>query len=245
MDTAGAVVGPLLALALVSLTHDNLRLILALAFIPGAIGALLVLTVRDIRHTHAVQETWFRFSAMPRTFRAYLLAWGVFAVANSSDVFLILRAGQLGYGTAAVIGLYVLYNLVYAAASPYLGGLSDRIGRKRVMRGGLIVFALVYLGFAFVRAPWQLWVLFAVYGLYVAATEGVGKALAVDLVSKDRRGSAVGVLGTVTGVATLLASTAAGVLWSTLGPSAAFLFGAAGALGSAVLFTVLRPLRES
>ncbi len=243
MDTMGAVVGPLVALALVWATNDNIRLILLLAFIPGLIGALLVLAVRDIAHTPVNAPAWLRWSAMPDGFRAYLVAWGVFALGNSSDVFLILRASQMGYGTPLVIGLYVLYNVVYALSSPSLGGLSDRIGRKRVMLGGLLVFALVYAGFALITSAWQLWILFAVYGLYVASTEGVGKALAVDLVPREVRGRALGVLGTLTGMATLIASAAAGLLWSAVGPSAAFAYGAAGALISALLFFTLGPLQ--
>jgi sugar phosphate permease len=107
------------------------------------------------------------------------------------------------------------------------------------------VFALVYAGFALVTQGWMLWVLFAVYGLYIAATEGVGKAAAVDLVPAHLRGTAVGVLGTTSGVATLVASSVAGVLWGTVGPWAAFAFGAAGAVLAMVLLMLLHPFRGS
>ena len=141
------------------------------------------------------------------------------------------------------IWAYVVYNVVYAAASPYLGGLSDRIPRKRVMVGGLVVFALVYLGFGFVTSAsaWHIWVLFAVYGLYTAATDGVGKAMAVDMISKDARASALGLLGTVEGLALLVASIVAGVLYQFVGAWAAFTYGAAGALASAILLSLLAP----
>ena len=244
MDTLGAVVGPILALALVSLTHDNLRLIFVLAFIPGIIGAGLTLAVRERRHQVPVDGAGIRYWALPGAFRSYLIAWGIFAIANSSDVFLILKAKQVGYATTMVIVLYVLYNVVYALASPVLGSLSDRLGRKKVLVGGLIVFALVYLGFALASHPWQLWVLFAVYGLYIAATEGVGKAFAVDLVPSGIRASAVGALGTVTGIAALVASSVAGLLWSTLGPWAAFGYGALGALMGAILISRVRTVGQ-
>jgi len=108
------------------------------------------------------------------------------------------------------------------------------------LTGGLVVFALVYLGFAFAGQVWQLWVLFGVYGLYTAATDGVGKAMAVDLVPDSMRASGVGLLGTVTGIATIAASTAAGVLWEAWGPRAAFLYGFAGAVVGLLLLSRVR-----
>jgi len=239
MDTMGAVVGPLLALLLISLTHSNLRLIFLIAFIPGIIGAALTMILREHRHAVKTEVPSIRYGALPSAFRAYLIAWGVFAIANSSDVFLILKAKQMGFTTTLVILLYVAYNIVYALASPGLGHLSDRLGRKGVMVGGLIVFALVYLGFAQAARHWEMWVLFGIYGLYIAATDGVGKALAVDLVPSGIRGSAIGLLGTVSGVATLIASSVAGMLWSTVGSWAAFAYGSVGALAGAILISRL------
>lgn len=263
MDTMGAVIGPLIALALVTLlggdSGANLRSILVLAFIPGAIGALLVLTVKEAAPRPAAAAppaappagaagpadptARFRLSDLPPAYRKYLLAWGVFALTNSSDVFLILKARSMGFGVAGVTGLYCLYNLVYAAGSPLFGHRSDTVGRRRVLMAGLAVFAAVYVGFAAATEGWMLWVLFAVYGLYIAATEGVGKAAAVDLVPAHLRGTAVGVLGTVSGVATLVASSVAGVLWSVAGPWATFVFGAVGAVVAMILLMTLHPFR--
>ncbi|WP_248353681.1 MFS transporter [Anaeromyxobacter oryzae] len=249
MDTAGAVVGPLLALALISATRDDLRLVIVLSAIPGLVGAALVLTVRDSRVAAGAASgprapPAIPLRRMPRPFLAYLAAWAPFAVANSSDVFLILRARQLGYGTTATVLLYTTYNAVYSLSSPVFGQLADRWGRRQVLVGGLGVFALVYLGFALVRAPATLWALFGVYGLYIAATDGVGKAYAVELVPESVRATAVGMLGTVTGLATLVASTTAGLLWEAVGPWAAFAFGAAGALVSAAGLLLVPSLRR-
>lgn len=241
MDTAGAVLGPLLALLLLSWAHDRLQQVFLLAFIPAIAGAGLVLFVRESRRPPAAAPPSLRPGALPPAFRRYLLAWGVFAVANSSDVFLILRARQLGFSFTLVMLLYVLYNIVYAAASPSLGQLSDRLGRRQVLSGGLLVFALVYAGFALAPAANWLWGLFAVYGLYTAATDGVGKALAVDLAPVAMRASALGLLGTLTGIATLVASSAAGLLWQAVGPWAAFGYGALGALLGSLLLWRLRP----
>lgn len=240
MDTMGAVVGPLLALLLISMTNDNLRLIFILAVIPGLLGAFLVLFVKEQRRAPSpAQAPKAAWASLPRPFRLYLLAWGIFALANSSDVFLILRAQSIGFTPTLVVLSYALYNVTYAGASPFLGQLSDRLGRKWVLVGGLLVFAAVYLGFAFIGFSWEVWLLFAVYGFYVAATDGVGKALAVDLVPAEIRGGALGLLGTVSGLATLVASTLAGYLWSAVGPWATFVYGAAGALVCSVLIAAL------
>jgi MFS family permease len=259
MDSAGAVVGPLIALALISWTHGNLRLVVALTAIPGLVGAALVLTVREVRGAGATarkdsqspdDSAWAEGSpaqrpgaSLPRPFLVYLAAWAPFALANSSDVFLILRAQQLGYSTTITVLLYATYNVVYSVTSPIFGGLSDRFGARHVLVGGLGVFALVYAGFALVHEAWQLWPLFAVYGLYIAATDGVGKAYAISLVPAETRATSVGLLGSVTGIATLVASSAAGVLWTIVGPWAAFAFGAVGALVSAAALSVSATLR--
>jgi MFS family permease len=245
LDTMGAVLGPLLALGLLPVMHNNLRPIFAIAFIPGIIGAALTLTVRERRHVVKHEASSFRYRDLPARMKYYLLAWGVFSIANSSDVFLILKAKNVGFSNTLVILLYVVYNIVYASASPIFGRLSDRLGRKRVLVGGLLVFAGVYLGFAFARAAWMLWPLLAVYGLYIAATDGVGKALAVDLVTPEIRGTAVGILGTVTGVAALVASSVAGLLWTVIGPWAAFVYGSLGAIAGAILIARLSPRRDA
>ncbi|MFB3881277.1 MAG: MFS transporter [Armatimonadota bacterium] len=262
MDSSGAVLGPLLTIGLVYLLLVYLRHTLAFtlqfmfvfAVIPGLAGAALVLAVREVRgRGETAPPPSIRFSALPPSFRAYLVAWGAFALANSSDVFIILRAqhllgarehfaagNRIALETVHVLVLYAFYNVIYAAASPRLGRLSDTLGRLRIFIGGLLVFALVYLGFAFADRVWQLWVLFGVYGLYTAATDGVGKALAVDLVPAGIRASAVGLLGTVTGVATIIASTVAGVLWGVWGPKGTFLYGVAGAVAGALLLSRVR-----
>ena len=262
MDTLGAVVGPLLALWLLGLAGGDLRTVIALATIPGLIGALLVLTVSDPGRrrwraegaageeaglegssTGQAGRGRLRWSAVPYRFKLYLSAWLPFVLVNSSDVFLILRAKQLGFSTSAVVGVYTLYNLVYALASVPFGHLSDGLGRRRVLVGGMLTFAAVYAGFSVATQTWQVVVLFAVYGLYIAATDGVGKAFAVDLVPRELTATSLGLLGTLTGVMTLAASAIAGALWDWVGPQAPFVFGAVGALLSALLFAFLPGLR--
>ncbi len=247
-DTAGAVLGPLLSLLLLWLTRDNLRLVVWLAFIPAAISVYFVSRLREVppaKKPEVEPVDAHARVALGSRFRWYVGVWAVFAVSNSSDVFIILRAKDVGLSTTVVVLLYVLYNAVYAVASPRLGALSDRIGRRSLLIGGLLVFAGVYAGLAVASSAWQLVLLFAVYGVYMAATEGAGKALAVDLVPAGGRAAAVGALGMVTGIATLLASLIAGVLWTAVGPWAAFAFGATGAALAAGLLFVVPALRHA
>ena len=159
-----------------------------------------------------------------------MYAWGVFSLTNSSDVFLLMKAKSSGLSTQAVILMFCVYNLMYSLSSPYLGKLSDQIGRKKILVGGLFVFSLVYFGFAMANESWHYWVLFMIYGFYMAATEGVGKALAVDLSPAALKATGVGILGTVTGICTIFASVMAGIIWDKSGSSWAFLYGASGAV---------------
>lgn len=246
LDTAGAVVGALLSLLLLWITHDNLRLVVWLALVPGVLSVFFVARLREVPASIVTVEPVPAEShaALGSRFRWYVGVWAVFAVSNSSDAFIILRAKNVGLSTTVVVLLYVLYNAVYAAASPRFGALSDRLGRRTLLLIGLFVFAAVYAGLAITHSVWQLVVLFAVYGLYMAATEGIGKALAIDLVPKDGRAAAVGVLGMVTGIATLMASVIGGLLWTAVGPWATFAFGAAGALITACLFLTVPALRR-
>jgi MFS family permease len=159
----------------------------------------------------------------------------VFSLGNSSDVFLILRAKDLGLGFTLTVLAYAAYNLVYTTLSWPLGALSDRGPRARVLGGGLAVFALVYLGFALAPADWAVWPLFAVYGAYIAATEGVAKAWVGDRAPHGLAGTAYGLFAAATGAALLAASIAAGLLWSHVSPRAPFLLGAVSAVAALVL----------
>lgn len=242
MDTLGAAVGPLIAVLFLRYSED-LRKIYYLAFIPGIFAVLVAWTVRDLKKNEVTVRHkslgWASYSTLPKEFKYYLFCWAIFSLANSSDVFLLLRTQQFGASLTETILLYCFYNLIYAFASPYLGGLSDRVGRKKVLIVGLTVFALVYGAFAIVSNIAYFWVLFGVYGLYMAATDSVGKAFAIDLLGEDLKATAVGYLGTVTGVSTLVASSIAGILWDRFGAFATFGYGFAGAVLAAVAMTFL------
>ncbi|HWU42055.1 MAG TPA: MFS transporter, partial [Bdellovibrio sp.] len=232
MDTLGAAIGPLLAILFLKFS-TNLRDIYFLAFIPGILAVAVAWSIKEKKSTKtssaAAKMKWGSFFSLPTNFKFYLFSWTLFSLTNSSDVFLLLKVQQAGVSLTEMILMYCFYNLFYAFASPYLGGLSDKMGRKIILIFGLIVFAIVYAGFAFANSELHFWILFAVYGLYMAATDGVGKAAAIDLLDPSLKATAVGYLGTVTGISTLVASTAAGILWDHFGAAATFGYGCLGA----------------
>jgi MFS family permease len=161
-----------------------------------------------------------------------VVAATVFSLGNSSNAFLLLRADDLGLSATLVILAYALYNAVYAGLAWPLGSLSDRIPRGAVLAAGVAVYALVYAGLALASASWAVWPLFALYGVYVAATDGVLKAWVADQVDGPMAGTAYGIYAGSVGGALLAASLLAGVLWEELGPASAFWLGAAFAVAS-------------
>jgi len=242
MDTAGAALGALLALAAVGLLGERFRLIFLLSAIPAALGVASLFLVREHRrHTAGGERVRLSLSGLDRRYKVFLLAGAVFALGNSSDAFLILRARDLGLSAFVTVMAYVVFNLVYASLSMPAGSLSDRIGRRRLLVGGFVLFSLVYLGLALAGGPAAVWPLFAFYGAYMAMTEGVGKAYVSDLSPPRARGTALGAYQTVTGIVTFFSSLIAGLLWDLAGPRAPFFFGAAAGLAAAlVLATAVR-----
>lgn len=246
MDTLGAAVGPLLAILFLSYS-DNLRAMYFLAFIPGILAVIVALGIKEkkmVRLVNYQKASWTSIFTLPKDYKHYLFSWTIFSLANSSDVFLLLKTKQAGVSLTQTILLYCFYNLTYALTSPYLGGLSDKIGRKKVLIFGLVVFSLVYTGFIFASSALHFWVLFGIYGFYMGATEGVGKAFAIDLLDPDKKATAVGYLGTVTGISTLFASTFSGLLWDHFGPAATFAYGAAGAGLTSVALLFLKTKKQ-
>jgi MFS family permease len=230
MDSAGAVIGPLAAVGLLSLLHVSLRTALWVVVLPSAVALALVGAVRDAPPA-ARQEVAppGRVRDLPPPFWGVLTVWILFSIGNSADVFLLLRAHQIGLATSLTVLAYALYQLVYSGLSWPLGALSDRIPRTWILAAGLAVFALVYLGFARPPGDWAVWPLLAVYGTYVAATDGVARAVVGDHAPHGLVGTAFGVFSAATGAALLFASVAAGLLWSKVSPSAPFYVGAAAA----------------
>jgi len=239
-DNAGAVLGPLIAFALLNWFSTPLRTVFWLAAVPGVVAILVLIagvreTPRDIR-ARAQDEgagTTPRLTEpekLPRPFWAFLAVMFLFTLGNSTDAFLILRATQLGMPVALAPILWAAFSVVKSASSTPGGALSDRVGRKPTLLAGWLLFAGVYVGFAFATAHWHAWALFLVYGLFFGLTEGAERAYVSDLVPATRRGAAFGWFYLAVGLAALPASVIFGLLWQHSGATTAFLFGAALAL---------------
>lgn len=242
MDSMGAVLGPLLALWFLSCygeRPEGFRTVFLWAFLPAALGVVLLFLVKERRFTAKFRKPTFGWRIFGKDLKVFLLVNLVFYLGNSSDAFLILRAKGAGMSMATVILAYVLYNLVYSLASLPAGILADRLGRRKVFFGGLLTFSAVYFGFALLPGTGWIWALFAAYGLYTAMTDGVGKAYVSVLVAEPHRATALGAYNMIAGLAGFVASLAAGVLWTTLGPQAAFIYGGAAAGLAALLFLML------
>ena len=236
MDHAGAIVGPIFAMGVLFLAPNNYRLVFWLAVIPAVVSVIiLIVGAKEITPEPASQAPLLTFRGIDPNFRLYLGIVFLFALGNSSDAFLLLRAKDLGVSAVSIPIIWVVLHVVKALSSMPGGSLSDRIGRKKVIILGWIMYALVYAAFALSTSAWQAWGLFALYGVYFGLTEGVEKALVADLVKPEIRGLAYGVFNCAIGIGALPASIIMGVLWHRINPGVAFLFGASLALVASIL----------
>ena len=253
MDTMGAVLGLSLAALIVylvqrgglELTWHAFRTLVIAGIGPAVLAVLMLLLFVREKKRAAQPKSGDPAAGQPvcegpakaapdGRFKLFLVIMVLFTLGNSSDAFLILRAQNLGFSVVGVLVLFVAFNLVYALAAMPAGMVSDKLGRKRVIVVGWAIYALSYLGLALASATWQLWLLFALYGLYYGISEGVCRAFVCDLVPAERRGTAYGWYHTAVGISLLPASVIAGWLWHLIGPAATFYFGA-GMAGAAML----------
>ncbi|MES2525007.1 MAG: MFS transporter [Gemmatimonadota bacterium] len=248
-DHAGAVVGPLIAMLCLGAFAMPIRQVFLVAAIPGALAVLVaVVWVRE-QSDHVVAPSRTPMAPSPDAhaahvsveplgvpFRNAMLAIVLFTLGNSTDAFLLLRANQLGVPIAVIPLLWILLHVVKMLSSTPGGSLSDRLGRRPLIAGGWMLYAIVYLGFAFATAPWHAWALFGIYGVVFGLTEGAEKALVADLVPVLRRGTAFGWYHAAVGVAALPASLLFGVLWDRYGAPVAFASGSAIAILAALAF---------
>lgn len=248
MDTVGAAIGPVLALIYLYYYPGGYTILFYLAFIPGLLAVLLIFLLKEKKQPVSTLRdghffSFFRYwNIASPDFRKIVPALLLFALFNSSDVFLLLITRQtIGDQTISVAGAtfnadtitiaaYIFYNLVYAAASYPLGVLADRLGFRNVIVGGFLLFAVVYGGFAFNPGIPAIFILFSVYGLYAAATEGVIKAWVTNLAHKENTATAIGFYTSCESISTLMASIIAGALWTSFGSSSTFLVTAGVAL---------------
>jgi len=249
-DTAGAFLGLAIATLIIWLTQSTTSMLsrhtfqmIALASIIPAILAVLILALgaRDVATPTAgkkVDASKLRWKALDRRFRIFLMVVVLFTLGNSSDSFIILRGQERNLSVLQIMGMLMTFNAVYSILSGPAGSLSDRIGRRKLMLAGWMHYGLIYLGFALARSGAQVWVLFGMYGIYYALTEGTAKALVADLVPQEQRGTAYGYFNAAIGLTALPASLIAGGLWQWINPAAPFFFGAAMALFAGILLRI-------
>ena len=258
-DTAGAMLGLLIALGIVWLAQSSnvelgrstFQTVVLASLIPAFLAVLsLAVGVKEIKPKGQRAAPKFAFKALGKPFMTFMVIVGIFDLGNSSDSFLVLRAQERGISVIGILGLLAVFNLVYTLVSTPAGSLSDKVGRRNIIIGGWIIYALVYLGFGLAGEAWQIWLLYIVYGLYYGMAYGTAKAMVADLVPEEMRGTAYGTYNAVLGIIDFPASLIAGVLWEGIGswagfgPSAPFLFGAALALLAVVLFVFWKPASE-
>jgi MFS family permease len=249
-DTGGAVVGLMIAFGVVwaaqsrsaLLGQRTFQIIVLASLIPAALAVLsLALGAKDVPVTGQRSRPTITFRGLGKPFLVFLVIVGLFDLGNSSDAFLVLRAQERGLSVLGILGMLITFNVVYALLSTPAGSLSDRVGRRRVIIGGWLAYAAIYLSFALAKSGWQVWVLYALYGVYYGLAYGTSKALVADLVPAELRGTAYGTYNATLGLLDFPASLIAGLLWQGLGPSAPFYFGAALALAASLLMIVWKP----
>ncbi|MCB2408562.1 MFS transporter [Hymenobacter lucidus] len=251
LDTLGAVLGPVLALLWLAARPGDYRLLFLLAFLPGLAAVGITLAVHEkpkVPSAQPVRPFWASFSywqRAPSSYRRVASGLLVFAFFNSADTFLLLLARQRGLPDATVIGLYIFYNLVYALSALPAGHLSDRLGPRPMLVTGLLLFSLVYAGMTQAHELLVFALLFGLYGLYAAATEGISKAWLSNLCVPADTGAALGTYAGLSSIAALLASALTGLVWQLFGSTAAFGLSAAVAAGVALFLARTRlPSKE-
>jgi len=269
-DTAGAVVGIGLAIAIIlvsqrgaaELSRETFQTVVLISIIPAVLAVItLAVGAQEIKPGMGIgseqgsesleekkeEKSRSGLVSTNRLFRNYILIMALFTLGNSSDAFLILRAQTTGLSVVNILAMMMVFSLIYTLISVPAGVLSDKVGRKRILLVGWVLYVVVYLGFARASAGWHSWALMALYGVYYGLTEGVARAFVADLVPSHQRGTAYGILHAVIGLVALPASIIAGVLWqgigawSGFGPGAPFLFGAGAAFLASVALMRLSP----
>ena len=236
MDNSGAIAGPLLAFALLSLFPGNYRLIFILAGIPAMLGIFVIIFgIREIRKSKAELFQKFRLRDFSRRYYLFLAIIFIFTLGNSTDALLLVKANEAGIKVAFIPLVYLITNTVAVIAAIPLGTLSDRVGKEKVLVAGFLIYAVVYFLFSSADDRGVLIMLFAMYGLYSAATDGVQKAFVSDMVDRNKRGTGLGIYNALIGITLLPASVVAGILYDKVNSSIPFRLGALLALLAAVL----------
>lgn len=244
LDTFGAVLGPLCSLIYLYYFPENYITLFYLAFIPGIIAVVASFLLRESKSTLIIKKqrtsllSFLKYwNEAPTNYRNLVIGLLLFTLANSSDVFLLLKAKQAGLSDVWVIGIYIFYNLVYALFSFPIGIMADKLGLKNIYVFGLLMFAVVYFGMSISNSIVMFSILFFIYGLYAAATEGVSKALISNISDKKDTATAIGTYAAFQSICTMLASTIAGLIWFKFGSQTIFILTGIITLSVAFYFT--------
>jgi len=249
LDTVGAAIGPLFAVLFLYFYPNQYKTLFFIAFIPGLLAIVLTFLIKEkpsIQKSSHNKVSFFSFinyvKTSNNTYKKIIAGLLFFTLFNSSDVFLLLKIKEAGLNDTWVIGTYIFYNMVYALASYPLGIIADRLGLKKIFVFGLLMFSIVYFGFAFNTKFTIFLGLFVVYGIYAAATEGISKAWITNVSPKGETATAIGAYTAFQSVFTMLASSLAGLLWYNFGATVALLTTAITSLITVIYFIfVVKP----
>jgi len=256
MDKAGAFLGLLIAALVVWLAQANtinlskstFQTIVLISLVPAFLAVLsLAIGAKDVVVKGQRTAPKFSLRSMGKPFQIFLVIVSVFTLGNSADSFLVLRAQNLGVSVTGILIMLAVYNMIITLVATPAGSLSDRVGRRRLIIGGWLVYAAIYFGFALAQSTWQVWLLYITYGLYFGLAFGTTNAMVADLVPENLRGTAYGTYIAVIGLLACPATFIAGLLWQGIGswpgfgPSAPFIFGGALALIAALLMAFWMP----
>jgi len=239
MDNSGAIAGPLLAFILLSLSPGNYRLIFLLAGIPAILAIFVIIFgIKEAKKSKGELFTKFRFKEFPAKYYFFLGIVFIFTLGNSTDALLLVKANEVGVKIALIPIVYLITNAVSVLTSIPVGSIADRFGKEKVLIAGYVIYAVVYYGFGVTTTTGAIIALFALYGLYSAATDGIQKAFISDLIDRNKKGTGLGIYNALLGITLLPASLIAGTLYDKVNSHIPFYFGAATASLSAILMAV-------
>ncbi|MEO1341283.1 MAG: MFS transporter [Cyanobacteria bacterium J06635_13] len=248
LDTIGAALGPLIAVGLMYLSGQNFRLLFWLATIPGIIAvSLLIFGIKEsplVRKNPTNPLQWDSLTGLDRSYWILLAVVLIFNLGNSSDAFLLLRSQQVGINNTFIPLSFMVMNFNYFLSAYPAGVISDRLGRYGLISAGFLIYALVYLGFAFAQTPWQIESIFAGYGLHLGMSKGVLLAAIGDRIPTELRGTAFGAIALATGIVLFPANLIAGLLWENISYQAPFIFGSILATLALLLLAVEAKVRN-
>ena len=239
MDNSGAIAGPLIAFLLLSSCPGNYRIIFLLAGIPAILSILVIIFgIKEARKSRENLFKKFHFKDFPKSFYLFLVIIFIFTLGNSTDALLLVKANEAGVKVAFIPLVYLITSIVSVLLAIPVGTLSDRIGKEKILITGFLIYAIVYYGFGVAGNTGTIVALFALYGFYSAATDGIQKAFISDITDKNKQGTGMGIYNALLGITLLPASLIAGVLYDKVNSRIPFYFGAVTALISAILMLV-------